>query len=35
MAENSRTIGYGVGCLIASALLLVAGYFLRQRGWWD
>jgi hypothetical protein len=35
MGENARTLHAGVGCLVAGVVLLIVGYWMRQRGWWD
>jgi hypothetical protein len=35
MSESVRAVRAGVGFLFATAGLLVAGWWLRQRGWWQ
>jgi hypothetical protein len=34
MGESPRAIRGGIGCLVATALLLGAGWWLRRRSWW-
>ena len=34
MGENPRTVQAGVGCLLATAVLLGVAWELRKHGWW-
>jgi hypothetical protein len=35
MAESTRTLRAGVGCLLGAVVLMAVGIWLRQRGWWE
>jgi hypothetical protein len=35
MTESPRSVRASLACLLATAVLLVAGWWLRQRGWWQ
>ena len=34
MGESPRTVRAGVGCLVATAVLLGVGWWLNKHGWW-
>jgi hypothetical protein len=35
LAENTRTIRAGAGCLLAAVVLMALGMWMQHRGWWD
>jgi hypothetical protein len=35
MADSTRAIRGGAGCLVAAVVLVVVGIWMRHHGWWD